>query len=55
MSDMKNRTFVITGKVFSGSDKNAEHSLFWALRNSEFDGEIFIDEIKIEGDKNGKE
>ena len=54
MSDMENRKFVITGKVFSGSDEHAHHSLFWAIRNSEWDGEIAIEEIKIEGETNGQ-
>lgn len=52
---MKNREFVIRGKVFSGSDKHAEHSLFWAIRNSEFDGEIYIDKITIERETNDQE
>ena len=55
MSEMKNREFVIRGKVFSGSEQHAKHSLFWAIRNSEFDGDIFIDEIKLEGESDGKE
>lgn len=54
MSEMKNREFVIRGKVFSGSDDHAKHSVFWAIRNSEFDSDIFIDEIQIEGETNDK-
>ena len=53
MSEMENYEFVLRGKVFAGSETHAEHSVFWAIRNSEWDGEIFIDNIKIEREKNG--
>jgi len=55
MSEMKNRQFVIRGKVFSGSEEHAKHSVFWAIRNSEFDRDIFIDDIEIEGKNDGQE
>lgn len=55
MSEMKNREFVIRGKVFSDSEQHAEHSLFWAIRNSEFDADIFIDEIRVEREINDQE
>jgi hypothetical protein len=50
-----NLEFVIRGKVFAGNESHAKHSLFWAIRNSEWDGEIFIDEIYIERENDGKE
>jgi hypothetical protein len=53
MSNKENYHFVVRGKVFAGSDKHAEHSVFWAIRNSEWDGEILIDDIKIERETNG--
>ena len=55
MSDMKNHEFVLRGKVFAGNESHAEHSLFWAIRNSEWDAEIIIDEIKIERESNDQE
>jgi len=45
------RSFTITGKVLSGNNSHAHHSLFWAIRNSEWDSEIMIDSIEVEGDK----
>jgi hypothetical protein len=48
VSDKENYEFVLRGKVFAGSDEHAKHSVFWAIRNSEWDGEISIDDIKIE-------
>ncbi len=45
------RKFVITGKVLSGNNSHAHHSLFWAIRNSEWDSEIVIDGITVEGDR----
>lgn len=41
------RTFTITGKVLSGSDSHAEHSVYWAIRNSEYDPDILITQITI--------
>ena len=46
-SGMEYREFVITGKVWSGSNEQAKHSLFWSIRNSEWDSEIEIEQIKI--------
>jgi hypothetical protein len=53
MTEMKFREFVIRGKVYSGNDSHARHSVYWAIRNSEADSDILISDIEItEGEEN---
>ena len=53
MTEMKFREFVIRGKVYSGNESHAEHSVYWAIRNSEADSDILISDIEItEGEEN---
>jgi len=42
------REFTVTGKIYSPKQSIAEYRMFWALRNSEWDDSILIDNIKIE-------
>ena len=42
------REFTVTGKIYSPKRSIAEYRMFWALRNSEWDDSILIDNIKIE-------
>lgn len=42
------REFTVTGKIYSPKPSVAEHRVYWALRNSEYDDVILIDNIKIE-------
>jgi len=45
---MAYRTVDMRARVYSGSDDHAKHTLYWAVRNSESDGDIIIAEIKVE-------
>lgn len=49
--DWKYREFTITGKIYSGNDSHAHHQLFWALRNSESDSAILINDITVAKEK----
>jgi hypothetical protein len=41
------RHFTVTGKVYSGNASHAKHSIYWALRNSQYDDELLIDTVEI--------
>lgn len=45
--DWRFRTFTISGKVYSGNESHARHTVYWALRNSEADSEILIEELAV--------
>lgn len=47
---MKYRRFSVSGKIYSPNESVARHHIFWALRNSEYDDQILIDETIIEGE-----
>jgi hypothetical protein len=42
------RQFTVTGKIYSPKKSIAQYRVFWALRNSNFDDAILIDNIEIE-------
>lgn len=41
------REFTVTGKIYSPKRSIAEYRVYWALRNSEFDDAILIDDIAV--------
>lgn len=41
------REFTVTGKIYSPKQSIAEYRMFWALRNSEWDDSILIDDIEV--------
>lgn len=45
---MKFRDFVIRGRVYGPNTSVAKHNVFWAIRNSEYDEIILIDELEVE-------
>lgn len=46
-TEMKYRHFVIRGRVYSGNESHAAHTVYWAIGNSEADSDILIDDIQI--------
>jgi len=50
-NEMTFREFTIRGTVYSGNSSHAEHTVYWAIRNSASDGSILIDEIIIEDEE----
>jgi len=51
-SEMAFRDFVVTGRVYSGNESHASHTIFWALTNSDHNDEILIQNIKINEGEN---
>lgn len=45
---MKFREFTVTGKIYSPNPSVAKHRVYWAIRNSENEGEFLIGDITIE-------
>jgi len=50
MSDMRYREFTLRGRVYSGNESHARHSVYWSIGASPYDSDILIDEIQIEGE-----
>lgn len=48
---MAYRDFTVTGRVYSGTNHHAEHIIYWALRNSEHDGDVIIHSVQIKQPK----
>lgn len=48
---MKYRDFTITGRIYGPNESVAKHNVYWALRNSEYDDQILINEISIGGEE----
>ena len=46
--EMKYREFTVTGKIYSPNESVAKHRVYWAIRNSENEGEFLIGNITIE-------
>jgi hypothetical protein len=50
-NEMTFREFTIRGTVYSGNASHAEHTVYWAIRNSDSDSAIMIEEITIEAEE----
>lgn len=48
---MRFYTFTVQGKVYAGNEAHAKHSVYWALRNSEYDDELLEINVEIEETK----
>lgn len=46
-NEMAYREFVVRGRVYSGNETHAKHSVYWSLANSEWSDQILIDGIEI--------
>jgi len=46
-TEKKYRSFVMRGRVYSGNESHAAHTVYWAHANGEAAGDILIDDIQI--------
>lgn len=49
--EMAYRSFVMRGRVYSGNESHARHSVYWAINSSPYDTDILIDDIEIETER----
>ena len=45
--EMKFREFIVRGRVYSPNESVANHRVYWAIRNSEHEDVILIDEVNV--------